>query len=133
MTTKAQQTYERVEALVNEGAKRPDAFKQLAEEFDQSVDSVRGAYYTGRRQATGDTAKARGGRSKRRTETTPESAVTSAIATLNQAIQFIEDEVNVAETRAAEATREHEALKEAAGPKIEAIKAKIAALEGDPA
>ncbi|RYE82904.1 MAG: hypothetical protein EOP19_15135, partial [Hyphomicrobiales bacterium] len=85
MATKAQQTYERIEALVTEGTKRPDAFKQVAEENGQSVDSIRGAYYTGRRQASGESAPARGGRNRARRETTTEDAIESAIATLENA------------------------------------------------
>ena len=43
--TKAQQTYERINALVSGGMQKAAAFKQLAEEYGQPVDSVRGAYY----------------------------------------------------------------------------------------
>ena len=43
--TKAQQTFERINALVESGKTKADSFKQLAEEYGQPVDSVRGAYY----------------------------------------------------------------------------------------
>ncbi len=127
--TKAQETYERVEALVAKGTTRPDAFRTVAAENDQSVDSVRGSYYSGRRQATGSSGTARGGRRKRQTETTAESAIASAIQALEQSIRDIQQEVDLAGDRAAEAKREHDALAEAALPKIEAIQAKIAALQ----
>ncbi len=51
MTTKARTIYDRVEAMKAEGVSQAEALKALAEEFGQSPDSVRGAYYTGRRQA----------------------------------------------------------------------------------
>ena len=43
--TKAQEVYERVEALVADGARKADAFRQLAEEYGQPQNSIRGAYY----------------------------------------------------------------------------------------
>ncbi len=43
--TKAQEVYERVEALVASGVKKADAFRQLADELGQPFNSVRGAYY----------------------------------------------------------------------------------------
>lgn len=127
--TKAQQTYERIETLVGEGTAKADAFKQLAAEYGQSVDSVRGAYYTGRKQSTGQ-ASTRGRRSQRR-ETTEHDAIDRAIETMQNAIASIEHEVEQAGERAEEAQREHQALKEAAGPRIEVIKSKIAALTAE--
>jgi hypothetical protein len=49
--TKAQQVYERVEALIASGVKKADAFKQVADEVGQPVNSVRGAYYQHTRTA----------------------------------------------------------------------------------
>ncbi len=43
--TKAQEVYERVEALVASGAKKADAFRQVAEEYGQPFASMRCAYY----------------------------------------------------------------------------------------
>lgn len=125
--TKAQEVYERVEALVAEGTSRPDAFKQLAEELSYKLDSVRGAYYTGRLQATGEAGTPRSRRPRKR-ETTEADAVAAAVATLEQAIASIEREVETSAERAREARAEHEALKAASGPRIEAIRAKIAVL-----
>lgn len=125
--TKAQQTYERIEALVAAGASKADAFKQLATEYGQPVDSVRGAYYTGRKQASGESTTPRSRRSRKR-ETTEQDAIQAAIATLENSIGDIESEVEAAAERAREAVAEHEALAAAAGPRIEKIKAKIAAL-----
>lgn len=125
--TKAQQTYERVEALVAGGMTRADAFKQLATEYGQPVDSIRGAYYTGRKQANGETGPSRSRRSRRR-ETTEQDAIQAAIATLENSIEDIETEVEAARERAEEARAEHEAMAAAAGPRIEKIRAKVAAL-----
>ena len=43
--TKAQEVYEKVEALVASGVSKADAFKRLAGEYGQEVNSIRGAYY----------------------------------------------------------------------------------------
>lgn len=127
--TKAQQIYERIEALVAAGSTKPDAFRQLAEELGQKFDSVRGAYYTGRLQVNGESGTPRSRRPRKR-ETTEQDAVDAAVTTLQQAIASIEREVTAAEERAKEAQAEHEALTAASGPRIEAIRAKIAVLTG---
>jgi len=127
--TKAQEIYERVNALVAEGMSRPDAFRQLAEELGQKLDSIRGAYYTGRQQATGETGTT-GGRRPRKRETTPQDAVLAAVATLENAIEAIEREVTAAAERAGEAQAEHQALKSASGARIDEIRRKIAMLLG---
>jgi hypothetical protein len=125
--TKAQEIYERVNALVAEGMSRPDAFRSLASELNQKVDSIRGAYYTGRQQTTGETGTTRGRRPRKR-ETTPQDAVLAAVATLENAIEAIEREVSAAAERALEAQAEHEALKAASGSRIDEIRRKIAVL-----
>lgn len=127
--TKAQQTYERIEGLVADGSTKADAFKQLASEYEQSVDSVRGAYYTGRKQASGEPT-ARTGRSRRKRETTEHDAIEQAVSTLRSAIAAIHSEVEDARERAEEAQREHEAISTASAPRIAAIESKIAALTG---
>ena len=43
--TKAQEVYEKVNTLIEGGAERPDAFKQLATEYGQPVNTIRGSYY----------------------------------------------------------------------------------------
>ena len=43
--TKAQEVYDRVEALVASGVRKADAFRQVAEELGQPFNSMRGAYY----------------------------------------------------------------------------------------
>jgi len=125
--TKAQDIYERAEALVAEGMSRPDAFRKLADETGLKLDSVRGAYYTGRMQANGESGTPRSRRPRKR-ETTEADAIAAAVATLEQAIASIEREVAAAEERAREAQAEHEALAATSGPRIEAIRAKIAVL-----
>lgn len=125
--TKAQQTYERINALVDGGMQKADAFKQLAEEYGQSTDSVRGAYYTAKRQLGGATGAPRS-RSRKR-ETTTEDAVASAVATLRGACESIEFELDTARERAEEAQAEYEAMKAASGGRIKEIRAKIAVLD----
>ena len=130
--TKAQVTYERVNALVESGTKKADAFKQLAEEYGQPVDSVRGAYYghkrvveTGGQPGTGRSS----GRRSRKRETTTQDAVASAVATLRSAIDSIEIELETARDRANEAQAEYEAMQAASTGRIEQIRAKIAVLD----
>ena len=43
--TKAQEVWERVEAVVASGVRKADAFRQVAEEYGQPFNSIRGAYY----------------------------------------------------------------------------------------
>ena len=125
--TKAQVTFERINALVDGGMQKADAFKQLAEEYAQSTDSVRGAYYTAKRQVEGGTGTPRS-RSRKR-ETTTEDAVASAVATLRGACESIEFELQTARERAEEAKAEYEAMKAASGGRIKEIRAKIAVLD----
>jgi hypothetical protein len=99
----------------------------LAKEYGQPLHSVRSAYYVGRKQANGEAGTSRPRRSRKR-ETTEHDAVAAAVATLENAIADIESEVESAGERAEEAKREYEALTASAGPRIEAIRAKIAVL-----
>jgi hypothetical protein len=126
VATKAQEVYEKVSTLMEGGMSRPDAFKQLAEEYKQPVSSLRGSYYSYSRAATGDgNAKSR----PRRRETTTEDALADARAALERAMVSIEREVETAMARSSEAKAEYEDLKASAGDRKEAIKAKLAALE----
>ena len=125
MTTKAQEVYERVEALVSSGVTKADAFRQLAEEYGQPVKSLQGAYYQFARKGNGGGK----GRSRKR-ETTPADALEDAKAVLARAIEAIDDEIVAAKERAEEAKAEHEALKASANERKQAIQAKLDALEG---
>jgi predicted nucleic acid-binding Zn-ribbon protein len=120
--TKAQEVYERVEALMASGATKADAFKRLAAEYGQPVNSIRGAYY---QYARGQSGRQR----TRKRETTPTDAVESAKALLEKAIEQIDAEIETAKERAEEAKREYEAMKASASERKQAIKAKIAALD----
>jgi hypothetical protein len=120
--TKAQETYERIEALVAGGTKKADAFRQLAEETGTPVKSLQGAYYTHSRKANGGSTRSR------KHETTPADAVESAKAVLEKAIESIDAEIETAKERADEAKREFEALKASATERKQAIKAKLDAL-----
>ncbi len=131
MSTKAQQTFERVNALVEGGMQKADAFKQLAEEYRQPVDSVRGAYYGAKRAAGGQSASPRRRPVKR--ETTTEDAIASAVATLKAAVDSIESELEAARERAEEATAEYAAMQAASSGRIEQIRAKIAVLDPEAA
>jgi hypothetical protein len=131
--TKAQEIYEKVEAMTASGeVKKADAFKTLAEEYGQPIDSLRGAYYQHKRVLdNGGTAPASGGGSRRtrRRETTSETAVESAISTLRRAIDSIDAEIEVAKERATEAQAEYEAMQASADERKAAIEEKIKLLE----
>lgn len=121
--TKAQEVYEKVEELKGGGMSQADAFKKLAEEYGQPVNSIRGSYYQHTRAANGGASK------PRRRETTPEDALADARATLERAIESIDREVAAAEERAKEATAEHKALKESAPDRKKAIQERLEALK----
>ena len=121
--TKAQEIYERVEALVAAGTKKAEAFRQLAEEYGQPVKSLQGAYYQHSRKANG------GSTPRRKRETTTADALASAVATLEKALADIDAEIEAAKSRLDEAKAEYEALKGSAGERKQAIEAKIEALK----
>lgn len=130
--TKAQEVYEKIETLVASGeVKKAQAFKTLAEEYDQPVDSLRGAYYQHKRVLDngGTPPPGNGTRRTRRRETTSETAVESAIATLRRAIDSIDAEIEVAEERAKEAQAEYEAMRSSADGRKTSIEGKITLLE----
>lgn len=131
--TKAQEVYEKIEAMTASGeVKKADAFKTLAEQYGQPVDSLRGAYYQHKRVLdNGGTPPTSGSgtRRTRRRETTSETAVESAVATLRRAIENIDAEIEVAKERAKEAQAEYEAMRASADERKAAIAAKIELLE----
>lgn len=119
--SKAQEIYERVEAVAAKGHSKKDAHEIVAKEFDMKPSSIRGAVYQARK-ANGETGP------RRVRETTTEGAVASAIDTLETARDAIDDEVDAAKERADEATREYKALKDSAADRKAEINTKIEAL-----
>jgi hypothetical protein len=122
--TKAQEVYEKVNALMEGGMSRPDAFKQAAADYGQPVNSIRGSYYSFSRRATGGSRP----RSRRR-ETTPEDALADARAALERSIASIDREVEAAGERAREAKAEHEAFKASADERKAAIMDRLEVLK----
>jgi hypothetical protein len=132
--TKAQQVYEEIEAMIASGeVKKAEAFKTLAEQYGQPVDSLRGAYYQHKRvlDSGGNPTTPSGSRTRRtrRRETTSETAVESAVATLRRAIESIDAEIEVAKERAKEAEAEYAAMQASADERKAAIAEKITLLE----
>jgi hypothetical protein len=121
--TKAQEVYEKVETLVGQGIPKADAFKSLAAEYGQPVNSIRGSYYQHSRGSSGGRGR------PRRRETTPEDALADAKAALERAIQAIDREVETAGERAKEARAEHDALKASAAERKAAITKRLEALK----
>ncbi len=121
--TKAQEVHEKVEALVAGGVSKAEAFKKLAAEYGQPVNSIRGAFY----QAA--TAKSGGTSRPRRRETTPEDALADARAALERSIHAIDREVEAAEERAKEAAAEAKSLMETAAERKQAITERLEALK----
>ncbi len=119
--SKAEMVYQKVNALMEGGASRPDAFKQVASEYGQPVNSIRGSYYSYSRGATGN------GRPRRR-ETTPETALADARASLERSIAAIDREVEACGERAKEAKAEYEALRASSEERKAAIQARLEAL-----
>jgi hypothetical protein len=127
MATKAEQIWDEINQLVDGGATKADAFKQLAESYGQPVDSIRGSYYTHKRKLEGGEGAAKPARTRRR-ETTPDDALADARAALERAIQSIDREVDAAKGRAQEAAAEYEALRGSAKERKEAITERLEAL-----
>jgi hypothetical protein len=119
--TKAQEVYERVEALAASGVKKADAFRQLAEELGQPFNSLRGAYYAHVRTLGGPPSR------PRRSQTM--DPIESATAVLEQALEGIDADIAAAKQRADEAKAEHDNLRTTAAERKAQIKAKIEALK----
>jgi hypothetical protein len=120
--TKAQEVYERVEALVASGVRKADAFRQAAEEFGQPFNSMRGAYYAHTRTLSDTPSRPR----KRQTATL--DPIESATLVLTDALAAIDDQVAAAKTRAETAKAEYEQLRDTASERKGSIKSKIDAL-----
>jgi len=117
--TKAQEVYERVEALVASGTRKADAFRQLADEFGQPSNSIRGAYYTHTRTLGGSSPRAR----------TTNDPIASAVIVLEKAIASIDAEVQAAKNRADEVATTYKQLRDTAEERKTAMQAKIDALK----
>jgi hypothetical protein len=126
--TKAQEVYDRIEAMVASGTEKADAFKQLADEMGRPYDSVRGSYYSHKKKLEGGEPGAKPSRTRRR-ETTPDDALADARAALQRAIDSIDREVEAAKARAEEARAEYDALKASAGERKQAITERLEALK----
>lgn len=125
--SKAQETYDKVEAMIASGMDKADAFRQLAEETDRPYDSLRGTYYTHKRKIEGGDSGAKPSRTRRR-ETTPDDALADARAALERALASIDKEIEAAMARAKEAQVEHEALKASAADRKKAITERLEGL-----
>jgi hypothetical protein len=116
--TKAQEVYERVEALTASGMRKADAFRQLAEEYGQPQNSIRGAYYA----HTRPNDSSRGSRVSR-------DPIESAVIVLQKAIEAIDGEIEQAKKRADDAAAAHKQLRDGAEERRRAMQAKIDALK----
>ncbi|MGE5335856.1 MAG: hypothetical protein ACM3JL_00340 [Nitrososphaerota archaeon] len=119
--SKAQDIYDRVEAVAAEGHSKKEAHEIVAKEFGMKPSSIRGAVYQARK-VNGETGP------RRVRETTTEGAVASAVQTLEDAREAIDEEVAAAKERADEATREYKTLREGADARKAEITARIEAL-----
>jgi hypothetical protein len=120
--SKAQEVYERVEALVASGVRKADAFRQVADEFGQPFNSMRGAYYAHTRSLGGSPKRS----GKRQTAVDP---IESATIVLEKAVEAIDAEVTAAKARVDEAKTEYEHQRDTAAERKAAIMAKIEALK----
>lgn len=121
--TKAQEVFEKIEAMIASGTPKADAFKELAKTYGQPVNSVRGSYYAHHKRLHGGSTR------PRKRETTPADAVEDAKAVLLRSIERIDSEIEAAKARAEEAQAEYKAMRSSATERREAIEAKIAALD----
>ena len=121
--TKAQEVYDRVEALVASGVKKADAFRQIAEELDQPFNSMRGAYYAHTRTLGGTPSP------PRKQTASNGDPIEQALTVLTEAVESIDAEVADAKTRVDDAKAEYEHLRDTATERKAAIQAKIDALK----
>jgi phage-related tail protein len=121
--SKAEEVYNKTEALIGEGVSKADAFKKLAAEYGQPVNSIRGSYYAF------TSGKSNGKSRPRRRETTPEAALEDARAALERALANIDREIEAADDRVSEAASEAKALKESADARKQAITERLEALK----
>jgi hypothetical protein len=124
--TKAQEVHEKVEALVASDVRKADAFHQVADEYGQPFNSIRGAYYAHTRATSRTAPSSRSRRSKR--EMTTADAIESATLLLNRAIAQIDTDIAAAKQRADDAKTTYEQLKDTATERKKEIQAKIDAL-----
>ena len=121
--TKAQEVYDRVEALVASGVKKADAFRQVADEFEQPFNSMRGAYYAHTRTLGGAPSR------PRKQSASNGDPIEQAMTVLTEAVESIDAEVADAKTRVDEAKTEYEHLRDTAAERKAAIQAKIDVLK----
>jgi hypothetical protein len=121
--TKAQEVYERVEALVASGVRKADAFRQVADELGQPFNSMRGAYYAHTRTLGGTPSRSR---TRQAANGDP---IEQATLVLSRALDSIDAEVAAAKARIDEAKAEYEQLRDTAQGRKAAIKAKLDALK----
>ena len=121
--TKAQQVYEKVEALVASGSRKADAFQQVADEFGQPFNSMRGAYYAHTRTLGPSAPRAR------KQGTANGDPIEQATTVLTKAVESIDAEVAAAKTRIDEAKADYEHLRDTAQERKANIQAKIDALK----
>jgi hypothetical protein len=121
--TKAQEVYDRVEALVASGVKKADAFRQVADEFEQPFNSMRGAYYAHTRTLGGAPSR------PRKQAASNGDPIEQATAVLTRAVESIDAEVAAAKARIDEAKTEYEHLRDTAAERKAAIEAKLDVLK----
>jgi len=121
--TKAQEVYEKVEALVASGVRKADAFRQVADEFEQPFNSMRGAYYAHTRTLGGAPSR------PRKQAASNGDPIEQAMTVLTRAVESIDAEVADAKTRVDEAKTEYEHLRDTAAERKAAIQAKIDVLK----
>jgi hypothetical protein len=120
--TKAEEVFDKVEALVATGTKKADAFRKVADELGQPFNSIRGAYYTHTR-SIGGTPGAKRGRSASTVD-----PVDQARALLEEAIETIDLEIAAAKERVDEAKAEYDELRATAAERKTRLKEKYDAL-----
>jgi hypothetical protein len=120
--TKAQEVFEKVEALVASGIKKADAFHQVADELGQPFNSIRGAYYTHTRSIGGTPGA-------RNRDPEPEvDPIEGAVAVLTTALESIDRQIETAKQTAEEAAAIYKELRDSAAERKALIKAKIEGL-----
>jgi uncharacterized protein YoaH (UPF0181 family) len=125
--TQAEQTYEAINRLMDEGMSMADAVRRLAKEQGKQENAVRGNYYNHRRKLEG-TSSAPIRRPRRSPPVSVDDAVAEAKRLLQQAVATIDQEVDDAKRALDTAKGRYDEVVASVKTRKEELERKIAAL-----
>ncbi len=125
--TQAEQTYEAINQLMEDGLSMADAVRKLAKQQGKKENAVRGNYYNQRRKVEG-TNRAPSRRRRAAKTTSVDDAVAAAKRILEQALTAIDHEIAEAKRDLDAAKARHDTLMKSVNQRKAELQRKIAAL-----